>query len=155
MQIKPAQPQDAKTLSEIVFHAAQELRGVDLDEAGWQLMMASTAADKMEAIINSSDYLVFCCWESDSIAGFISFKLPDHLMQLFVLPSARRKGIAQLLWDHAKTFIMNQAAATKIWVRSSSVAVPVYERFGFIVQGESKFLNGIRFYPMTNNITGE
>lgn len=155
MVIKPAQSEDAKAISDIIFNAAQELRDVDFDQEGWALLMESTSAERMQEIILSPEYLVFCCWKAEAILGFISLKNLDHLMQLFVLPQARRQGVAQLLWNHASITALKMGALGKFWVRSSSVAVPVYEKFGFVVDGGRQSFNGIRFQRMTLSVNNK
>lgn len=148
MKIEFATPENSKCISEMVKSAAEELRGIDFNEEGWTLFIKSTSKEKFEEIISSPEYLVFCCFENEKIIGVISLQGLTKIVQLFVHPMARKRGVASMLWNFAKEYSLKNGASGRYWLRSSSIALPVYKKFGFIPEGERQVFNGISFQPM-------
>ncbi len=148
MKIEFAKLENSKCLSELVKSAAEELRGLDFNEEGWSLFLESTSKEKFEEIISSPEYLVFCCLENDDVIGLISLQHLSKIVQLFVHPMARKRGVASMLWSFAKEYSLKSGSSGQYWLRSSSVALPVYKTFGFIPEGERQVFNGINFQVM-------
>lgn len=94
--------------------------------------------------ISSSEYQNFVFDEAGVIAGYISLKGGTHLYHLFVLEKSQGKGVARLLWNHAKECSQSNSFS----LRSSIYAVPVYRRFGFSESGPLGTKDGISFQPM-------
>lgn len=155
MNIEPARPEHIEQLSELVLSATQELRGVDFNEEGWARFVASNTPVEFERKLNNSEFSIVCCVEFNELLGFISIKDQEKIDQLFVLPSARKRGIASLLWKSAKITAMENGASGHFWVRSSSVAIPVYEKFGFKLEGDRQVFGGIGFQLMKLKVISE
>ncbi len=143
MKIEFAKFENAKCLSELVQSAAEELRSFDFNEDGWNLFLKSTTTEKFEEILSSSEYSVFCCFEHEKIIGLITLQNLSKIVQLFVHPDARNRGVASMLWDFAKEYSLKNGSSGQYWLRSSSIAVPVYKKFGFVAEGERQCFNGI------------
>lgn len=148
MNIEAARIEHTQQLSALVFSATQELRGIDFTEEGWNRFLASNTPGEFELKLNSAEFSIICCLELNRILGFISLKDKEKIDQLFVLPEARRRGIASLLWAAAKKNVIDNGGSGKFWVRFSSVAVPLYETFGFKAEGERQVFSGISFQLM-------
>ena len=148
MKIEFAKLENSKCISEMVKSAAEELRGVDFNEEGWRLFIESTSKEKFEEIISNPEYMVFCCFENDKVIGLISLQNLSKVVQLFVHPMARKRGIASKLWNFAKEHSLKNGSSGQYWLRSSSIALPVYKKFGFIPEGERQVFNGISFQVM-------
>jgi GNAT superfamily N-acetyltransferase len=148
MNIEFAKIDDSKQLSELVLSATEELRGVDLSEVGWDRFVSSNTPAEIAKKIMSAEFSFCCCVESNRILGFIALKDLEKIDRLFVIAEARNRGVASLLWKSAKKHAIENGASGKFWVRSSSVAVPVYKKFGFIPEGELQVIEGIRFQLM-------
>lgn len=70
----------------------------------------------------------------------------EKLDQLFVDPAYRNMKVSKQLWDVAKDLCLGKG--NSFWVKSSTMAIPVYESFGFRLKGERQQKNGITYYPM-------
>jgi GNAT superfamily N-acetyltransferase len=148
MNIEFAKIEDSKQLAALVLAATEELRGMDFTEEGWYRFITSNTSSEFEKKLSSAEFAVFCYIESNRVLGFISLKNQEKIDQLFVIPEARKKGVASSLWQFAKKNAIENGAAGKFWVRSSSVAIPVYEKFGFTCDGELQSFGGISFQLM-------
>lgn len=148
MNIERAVPADAEALSELALSAAQELRETDFSAEGWQHFVNTVSPSELSRKITSKEFLVFRCSAQGRVLGFLALKDGEKVDQLFVRPDARNKGIATSLWQTAKAAAAQRGPSGRFWVRSSSVAVPVYQRFGFVCAGERTSFNGIHFQLM-------
>ena len=148
MNIEIAKPEYANQLSELVISASKELQRVDFNEEGWKRFLFANTPNEIEKKLGDYAFKVFCCKETDRILGFIAIKDDEKVDQLFVLPEARGKGVARLLWESAKSAALENGASGNFWVRSSSLAVPVYKKFGFEPEGERQVFGGICFQLM-------
>lgn len=148
MNIEFATVENSKQLSEIVLAATEELRGIDFTEEGWNRFAASNTPTEFDKKLGSIEFSVFCCIESNRILGFISLKDQEKIDQLFVIPEARNRGVASFLWQSAKKNAIENGASGNFWVRSSSIAIPVYKKFGFTCEGERQTFGGINFQLM-------
>ncbi len=148
MNIEFAKAEDSKQLAELVLAATEELRGIDFTEEGWDRFITSNTSNEFEKKLGSAEFSVFLYIESNRILGFLSLKNQEKIDQLFVIPEARNKGVASSLWQFAKKIAIKNGSLGQFWVRSSSVAVPVYEKFGFRCEGERQSFGGINFQLM-------
>lgn len=82
------------------------------------------------------------------LAGYIALHTTEndrwHLYHLFVDARFQRQGIAKRLWQQA----LEELGFSTCSLRSSLFAVPVYQRFGFVVNGELQEKDGLQFQPM-------
>ncbi len=148
MHIEFAKIEHSNRLSEIILAASNQLRNIDFTEEGWHRFINSNTSSEFETKLKNPEFSIFCCIESNDIVGFLSLKNHEKIDQLFVIPEARNTGVASALWQHAKKSATKNGASNMFWVRSSSVAIPVYQKFGFICEGERQSFNGIRFQLM-------
>jgi GNAT superfamily N-acetyltransferase len=64
-----------------------------------------------------------------------------------VLPEFMNQGVAKALWLHTRS-ICELNGSYAYWVRSSTVAIPVYQSFGFELCGELDTNYGITYQQM-------
>ncbi|CAM5333825.1 GNAT family N-acetyltransferase [Rhodanobacter lindaniclasticus] len=69
-----------------------------------------------------------------------------HLHHLFVRSGCHRQGIARALWQQVRTQSDSSTFAGELV--SSTLAVPVYERLGFVATGAAQVAHGLAFVPM-------
>lgn len=148
MNIQQATMEDAKALCALVLAAADELRGVDFNQEGWERFVSVNTEAAFMQKLSADDFLIVTCVEFDHLLGFISLKDKEKIDQLFVHPAARHRGIASQLWQMAKQIALQEGATGAFWVRSSHMAIPVYTRFGFKIEGERQNFAGISFQLM-------
>jgi GNAT superfamily N-acetyltransferase len=78
-----------------------------------------------DRIINN-DYLMLCFAKECKIVGMIAIYRREKLSQLFVDPTSRKLNIAKQLWSAANEICIAQGANGKYWLKSSTMAIPVY-----------------------------
>jgi predicted GNAT family N-acyltransferase len=75
-------------------------------------------------------------------------KINDLNYHLFVPNTFRGQGFARKLWQVAHDACRDTGNVGEYTVNSSSFAVEMYRRFGFIETGPPKTRNGVRAVPM-------
>lgn len=105
---------------------------------------ATLEISEFERRLSRDDFLNYLYCENDQVVGYISIKGGSHIYHLFVLKEFQGKGIAKALWNH----VIKNVYKNSYTARSSIVAVPVYESFGFKVCGEPMRKDGISFQEM-------
>ena len=90
------------------------------------------------------EYVHFVYVIDSEIVGYISIFGGNHIYHLFVSKAFQGRGIARKLWNHARS----ELPSTTYTVRSSMVAIPVYESFGFNITEPPSCKDGVRFQVM-------
>ncbi len=148
MTVSPATPKDAPILSNIAMEAVTPYKEVDFSDAGWRRFLSSNTVASTTNRLRDSRYKCFYLKLETSIAGFITIRDRGKVDQLFVRPTAQKRGVARALWEHTKQECLREGNKTGFWVRSSTMAVPVYRHFGFVEDGEAKTEEGITYQLM-------
>jgi hypothetical protein len=52
-------------------------------------------------------------------------------------------------WEHSRDWVIQKFNAEEITVNSSFNAIPVYQRFGFMLSGAAKEQDGVCYQPMS------
>jgi len=104
----------------------------------------SLSLNEFKRRIASNEFKSYVYEAHKKITGYILLKDKSHIFHMFVEESSHRKGIATMLWEHAKS----QTNQAKYTVRSSSFAVPVYKRLGFKETEARMIKDGLSFQPM-------
>lgn len=88
------------------------------------------------------------------VVGVIEVRNYNHVSLLFVAPEFQRRGIAKEIFHRAlQICLSNEPQLSQISLKSSSYAVPIYEKLGFHPTGEKQIINGIGFIPMVLKIS--
>ena len=94
--------------------------------------------------IESDAYRCAVAIRAGQVVGTVAVFEQRHLYHLFVAPDQQGQGTGRALWQ----FALQGCAPGDLTVRSSRVAVPVYERFGFERVGEMETRSGVTYQPM-------
>lgn len=148
MNIRQARLEDSEKLHILIMDAVNDQRYADFDEEGWKNFCIPNAVPSIQNRLQNNEYLSLCYVEADEILGIITMHKLEKLDQLFIHPSARRRGIATQLWHTAKSICEADGRIPKYWLKSSPLAVPLYQSFGFQLTGDQTKANGISFFPM-------
>ena len=148
MNIRKATINDTEGIRSLIFRAVEPESNPDFDEEGVQSFKNSIELTAIRERILNAEYLTICFIKEDSILGTITIHKNAKLSQLFVDPEARNMNISKKLWLAAKEICSNNGNDGKYWVKSSTMAIPVYESFGFRLDGTRKKENGTFYYPM-------
>ena len=155
MNIRLATENDSQEISSLVIEAAYPHRMEDFNTHGWNRFININSIANTASYLKNEEYFTLCCTFNNQIAGIITVKNSEKVDQLFVLPQFRNKRIAQELWLRAKEQCQTRGNSGRFWVKSSSLAIPVYQKFGFICSGECQITDGTKFQLMTLNPNNE
>jgi len=143
MTIRSATPADAVAISELIGSLAYCFCDApDADVPDW--FNQSTKPTVIAARIDDHDFRSYVYVDGERVIGYIAIRNNQHLYYLFVDKGYQGQGIARQLWDHARS----ASDSDHFVVRSSIYAVPVYEKFGFVINGPVSVRDGIAFQPM-------
>lgn len=155
MQIREARPEDAQAIHVLIVSAVSPDRHQDFDDIGWQRCLDMNSPEAIGSRIGKPGYLTLLCEAEDRLAGLLAIKQYEKIDQLFVHPDFRRKGVARKLWETARSLCEGKRGTLKYWVKSSSMGVPVYQSFGFVLAAGRQTEQGISYYPMTYTVTDD
>ena len=144
MSVRKARLTDAQALSLLVHSSAVLVRD-DLDDQGRNLVDSANTRAEFSKRLLDPEYSIFCYEHEQNLLGMISMFQFEKVDQLFVDPGLFKRGIASLLWEHAHDECKSKNEEGYYWVRSSSMAVPVYLTFGFCKVGAIQTKNGITY----------
>ncbi|RZS58428.1 ribosomal protein S18 acetylase RimI-like enzyme [Sphaerotilus mobilis] len=146
MHIRPAAPQDAPEISQLISSVAHFFT-LDPSGKGAERFMVSIGAEAIGGYIRSPDFYYVVATRGATLAGVAALRDGRHLFHLFVAPEFQKHGLARKLWLALKS---RAARGVEVFtVNSTPFAVLVYERLGFVVAGPKVETNGIAFVPMT------
>ena len=145
MQIRPANIKDSKVLSNLILTAAESVRSSDFTSAGWALLETTNTVEAFEKRFHSTNYFALLCEIDSEPAGYLAMFDYEKVDHMFVLPRFRGLGVCRKLWEQAVEVCEKNDRGSYYWVRSSTVAEPVYEAFGFRPRGERDTSGGISF----------
>ncbi len=102
----------------------------------------------------SKYHVLIGCLEKDKVIAILEIRNNDHISLFFVDGRYQGKGIGRAMFEYFLRILKDEHLNVKlITVNSSPNSVIFYEKLGFIKSGEEKENNGIRFNPMTYEIT--
>ena len=147
LDIRSAHSDEAVLISNLILSVAHYFSSSpDGSVAEW--FLDSVTPSEIEDYINDPKYNCLVAYSGQSLVGVVAVRDATHIHHLFVAPDAHRQGIATCLWNRAKTIALRAGNNEGFFVRSSEYAVPVYERFGFLIAGERSEKDGLVFVPM-------
>ena len=138
-----ADENDAKHLRDLVsslshFYLPQD----NLKLPHW--FSTSIGFEQFETRLESTEFTNIVAEIDHCIVGYISIQQNNHLYHLFVSQKYQEKGIARQLWTEAQ----KTCSSSKYTVNSSTYAIPVYEKFGFVAVGSTREKDGIKYQLM-------
>ena len=148
MSIRKAKLSDSGKLHNLVMKAVEKHKYDDFNEEGWEIFCKHYEVNSIKDRLKNDEYLTLCYLESEEILGVITIYKYEKLDQLFIHPNARRKGVATSLWDAVRKICETGDRKPNYWLKSSPMAIPLYESFGFHLTGNQENKIGITLYPM-------
>lgn len=95
-----------------------------------------------------SGYRYHVAVSAGRIVGVVGMRDECHLFHLFVAEEHQGRGIARSLWNAARQSCRAAGNPGVFTVHASSLARPVYVRFGFVPESASITNNGVTAVPM-------
>jgi GNAT superfamily N-acetyltransferase len=120
------------------------------DGKGAEAFLATLGEPAIALLLARSDvtYLIAESRSGTAIAGAAALRGNDLVAHLFVDPSYQGMGLGRRLWELLRDGALRAGNPGLFRVNSSVGAVPVYERFGFVVVGAKVEKDGGAFVPM-------
>lgn len=146
MLIRRAHGDDAGAVSALIRSLAHFFT-IAPDGAGAEQFLASVSEDALRDYFASPRFLYYVAEHEGRLAGVVALRDGSHLYHLFVAPACQGRGHARTLWRHAVA-TAEQAGTPIATVNATLYAQPMYERFGFVPEGEAQRMHGIAFIPM-------
>lgn len=148
MCIRPTSIEDSEEISNLIISSVIPWKNVDFDDPGWARFCESSNIQNTQNRMCDSQHFSLCKTKNGKIAGVITIKNWEKLDQLYILPKYHKQGIASSLWETARRTCRDSGYGAIFSVRSSTYAVPVYQKFGFQKCGPRNANNGSAFTPM-------
>ena len=148
MKISLAKPSNAQLLSELILRVTLPFRFIDFTDDGWERSITLNSTTEVASRINNQDNFSLCAFADDSLVGTIAVNRYQVITQLFVDSNYRGQGVARGLWLEARRICRLAGFDHYYYVKSSTYAVPVYQRFGFSICGKRQIDKGCWFIPM-------
>ncbi|NBB74509.1 MAG: GNAT family N-acetyltransferase [Bacteroidetes bacterium] len=146
--IRKATPDDANAISALITELAPFfLADSDDPEAATPFFKQVTPA-AIRGYLTSGRYRYYVATDGDGLAGVVGIRDHAHLYHLVVAEHVQRQGLARRLWSTAKRAAEAAGNPGRFTVNASRYAVPVYERFGFVVTDSVQHKDGLAFVPM-------
>ena len=123
------------------------LKKTDFTTDGWDFFLKVNQPEVIESRFDE-DFISMGAFLNVTLVGLITLKNGNHITQLFVKKEFQGKGISSSLWSIAKSKTNESQTSKTYTVFSSSLAIPVYESFGFHVTEPPQERNGIYYRPM-------
>lgn len=148
MSIRKATINDAERIKSLILSAAEPESNTDFNKEGVTHFKETLELKAIKDRILNKEYLMLCFIKECKIVGIIAIYKKEKLSQLFVDPSFRKLNIARQLWSAANLICIAQGGNGNYWVKSSTMAIPVYESFGFRSDATQQNTDGIVYHSM-------
>ncbi|HGK7303936.1 MULTISPECIES: GNAT family N-acetyltransferase [Stenotrophomonas] len=142
--IRPARPDDLAAISAICMAAFHEAVAPSLSAQGVATFTQVAAADAFAERLQGDNHILVAEQDRD-IVGVIELKEGRHLAMLFVAPACQGQGIGHALLQA----VLPQLRTPAMSVRASLNAVPTYQRYGFVIDGEVGEFDGLVYQPLS------
>ena len=115
---------------------------------GAELFLQSISEAAIHGYVTAENFRYQVAESEGQLLGVVAVRDNSHLYHLFINPAFQGHGMARQLWQLARAQAVHAGNRGRFTVNSSLGAVPVYERFGFVVSGPTVAKHGISFQPM-------
>ena len=148
MQVRLATLDDVPRISALIRRLSDPFFLLPGGE-GAELFLQSISETAVEGYVTAQTFCYQVAESEGQLVGVVAVRDNSHLYHLFITPGFQGHGMARQLWQLAKAQAVRAGNPGRFTVNSSLGAVPMYERFGFVVSGPTVAKHGISFQPMT------
>ncbi|MBK0024963.1 GNAT family N-acetyltransferase [Stenotrophomonas sp. S48] len=143
-RIRPALAQDTPAISAVCMAAFERAVAPTLSAQGVATFTAVAAPAAFGDRLQGDNHILVA--EQDArIVGVVELKEGRHLAMLFVAPACQGQGIGHALLQA----VLPHLRAPQMSVSASLNAVPTYQRYGFVLDGEVAESHGLVYQPLT------
>lgn len=144
---RAATPDDGGAISDLVLGLQAKFTFHEYTDDGKALMLRELAPRAVADTITGGN-VVFLAEKDEQVIGVVSIRNNAHLSLNFVAEAWHRRGISGELWALGKAECIWRGNPGRFTLRSSTYAIPVYEKWGFVKTGEINRVGGILSHPM-------
>lgn len=143
IKFSPVLPEDISEISILVEHTS-ELQVIPMLSTEGQISMRSARAVDISVIVDTAKYHALKAVSGGQILGYVAWRDPSYVAQLYVRLDSQNRGIGGALLDA----VIAHSGYDRLHLRASLNAIGFYERYGFIHDGAEENDQGIRYVPM-------
>ncbi len=147
MKIEPATSADAEAISALIIDLSGPFFCTP-ERTGAEAFLVSIGPDAQRRYLDAGNFAYHVARSDSGLAGVVALRDNAHLFHLFVARPFQGQGLARRLWEIVKGQAVQAGNPGRFTVNSSIQAVPVYERFGFVLQGDVQHMHGVSYQPM-------
>lgn len=152
VHLRPARLDDAETISALILRSQQKFTYHEFSVGGQAIMARACSAESIHSFVQRGDIYVVSEIDEEIVGVTGLRESPPgagwHLVHNFVDERWHRLGIAQQMWDLARQTCLQIGNGPRFTLRSSTFAIGVYERWGFVRTGPRTSEHGITWTPM-------
>jgi N-acetylglutamate synthase-like GNAT family acetyltransferase len=143
MRIREAMLEDTTAISDLIRPLAEKYIAHEFSPKGARNLLSSIEPEAIRGYFKSG-YKYHIAEENGVLVGVVAVRDNMHLYHLFVPDTFRGQGFARKLWQVAHDACRDADNVGEYRVNSSSFAVGMYRRFGFVETGPPETRNGVR-----------
>ncbi|KZL04619.1 hypothetical protein PsAD2_04703 [Pseudovibrio axinellae] len=147
VQYRQAKISDATAISTLILETQNQFSMEKFSSEGERFLAELCSAEAIERYLESG-YTYFVAEDGAAIIGVIGVRHGRHIEHNFVRGDYHRQGISSQLWELARESCRQQGNVGEFELQASTFAIPIYERWGFVKEGEKQDIGGIIFTPM-------
>lgn len=144
---RAATPEDAGAISKLVLNSQAKFTFHEYTEEGRARMVRQLSPEAVADTFSGGN-VIFVAETAARLVGVVSIRNKKHLSLNFVDEEFHQRGISRELWALGKGECIRRGNPGRFTLRSSTYAIPVYERWGFVRNGPIDRTGGILSHPM-------
>jgi GNAT superfamily N-acetyltransferase len=146
-------PGEEKHICDLVLRVFDQFVAPDYPEEGIQEFKSYITPEQLIER-SKGDHDVLVARHTDKFFGVIDIRQHHHISLFFVDAEFQNQGIGKVLFQNAIALCKEKLPElNRISVNASPYAVPIYKRLGFQETEEEQIKNGMRFQPMSLDLT--
>jgi ribosomal protein S18 acetylase RimI-like enzyme len=153
IKVRSATRSDSHNISHLLCELSARFISNNYTPEVHETLINSMSQKAIDGYIESG-YRYHLAENGNKLVGVVGVRDNAHLYHLFVADEFHRQGVAANLWRVAMNVCIRKGNPGEFTVNSSSYALEVYERFGFVAQSGLKVKKGIEYIPMKLICTG-
>ena len=146
-------PGEEKQVCDLVLRVFDQFVAPDYAEEGVLEFKSNITPEQLvERCIGGHDFLV--ARQADKILGVIDIRQHHHISLFFVDAEFQNQEIGKVLFQKAIALCKEKVPElNRISVNASPFAVPIYKRLGFKETDKEQIKNGMRYQPLSLDLT--
>jgi predicted GNAT family N-acyltransferase len=147
------QPGEEATVCEMIAHVFYAFVAPEYAEQGIQEFLKYIQPEALRQRVQENHFVLVAICQGRTV-GAIEMRNHNHVSLLFVDGAFHHQGISRELLRRSLDICLKQhPTLTTLTVNSSPYAIEAYQHLGFVNASPEQEKNGIRFVPMTLDVS--